>query len=250
MIVVGINIVIRWFYLKDILHSILNPSTSEYADPKFWTQMSHELFANLYSLHEQFGTWYSLRPEDKRSPPLLCSVFIFAARWHRICGRGLNYVRRWLMGLKRIINRSLEVLAALMDKLPYVSRWLHALQNIAVHFNEEVILTAMVTCNPKRVSPPQPLQLCNSGHPVFWEKEHSLRTLLTSGLARQIPLVANEFQISNQSRLEASQQFDTIGQFTNTTLPGIGGDDMSWTETVSFWIWICRYRWWGWQPWL
>jgi hypothetical protein len=163
---------------------------------------------------------------------LLCSVFIFAARWHCICGRGLNYVRHWLIGLKRIFNRSLEVLAALMENLPHVPRWLHALQKIAVHFNEEGILTAMVTCNPKGVSPPQPLQLCNSGHPIFLEKEHSLKIVLTSGLARQIPPVANESQISNQSRLESSQQFDTIGQFTNTKLLGIGGDDMSWSERL------------------
>ncbi|TVY92902.1 hypothetical protein LAWI1_G001931 [Lachnellula willkommii] len=126
------NIVIRRIYLEDILESRLGTSSSEYAVPEFWTKMSHELFTNVYNLHEQFDTWFKLRSEDEGIP----SIVVFGVY---ICGSLASYLWKWPQlcpqlaeGAEAILNRSLEVLAALMDRLPHVSNWLHALQKIAV----------------------------------------------------------------------------------------------------------------------
>lgn len=126
------NIVIRRIYLEDILESRLGTSSSEYAVPEFWTQMSHELFTNVYNLHEQFDTWFKLRSADEGIP----SIVVFSVY---ICGSLASYLWKWPQlcpqlaeGAEGILNRSLEVLAALMDRLPHVSKWLHALQKIAV----------------------------------------------------------------------------------------------------------------------
>ncbi|TVY39357.1 hypothetical protein LOCC1_G004298 [Lachnellula occidentalis] len=132
MVVRTNNIVIRRIYLEDILESRLGTSSSEYAVPEFWTQMSHELFTNVYNLHEQFDTWFTLRSADEGIP----SIVVFGVY---ICGSLASYLWKWPQlcpqlaeGAEGILNRSLEVLAALMDRLPHVSKWLHALQKIAV----------------------------------------------------------------------------------------------------------------------
>ncbi|KUJ10420.1 uncharacterized protein LY89DRAFT_562387, partial [Mollisia scopiformis] len=126
------NIVIRRIYLEDILQSKLGTSSSEYSMPDFWTQMSHELFTNVYSLHESFDTWFSLRSPDEGIP----SIVVFCVY---ICGSLASYLWKWPQlcpelaeGAEAILNRSLEVLAALVDRLPRVSKWLNALQSLAV----------------------------------------------------------------------------------------------------------------------
>jgi hypothetical protein len=125
------NIVIRRIYLEDIL-SKMGASASDHSVPEFWTRMSHELFANVCSLHESFDTWFSLRSADEGIP----SIVVFSVY---ICGSLASYLWKWpqlcpkLAGrAEPIVIRSLEVLAALMVHLPHVSKWLHALQRIAV----------------------------------------------------------------------------------------------------------------------
>ncbi|RDW91689.1 hypothetical protein BP5796_02854 [Coleophoma crateriformis] len=115
------NIVIRRIYLEDILESKLGKSP-EYGSPEFWDQMSRELFTNVYSLHESFDAWFSLRAPDEGIP----SIVVFCVY---ICGSLALHLWKWpqlcpeLADMaEAVLNRSLEVLAALIDQLPHASR--------------------------------------------------------------------------------------------------------------------------------
>lgn len=126
------NIVIRRIYLEDILESKLGTSSSEYAMPEFWTTMSTELFTNVYTLHECFDTWFSLRAADEGIP----SIVVFCVY---ICGSLASYLWKWpqlcpelASGAELIVKRSLVVLEALMDRLPHVKKWLNALEKISL----------------------------------------------------------------------------------------------------------------------
>ncbi|RDW60578.1 hypothetical protein BP6252_11961 [Coleophoma cylindrospora] len=126
------NIVIRRIYLEDILESKVGTSPSEYGLPEFWDQMSHELFTNVHSLHESIDAWFSLRAPDEGIP----SIVVFCVY---ICGSLASHLWKWpqlcpeLADMaEAILNRSLEVLAALIDQLPHASRWLSALRKSSV----------------------------------------------------------------------------------------------------------------------
>ncbi|TVY35984.1 hypothetical protein LSUB1_G002953 [Lachnellula subtilissima] len=219
------NIVIRRIYLEDILESRLGTSSSEYAVPEFWTQMSHELFTNVYNLHEQFDTWFTLRSADEGIP----SIVVFGVY---ICGSLASYLWKWPQlcpqlaeGAEGILNRSLEVLAALMDRLPHVSKWLHALQKIAV-----------------------PLQARGAidGHLLQPEKSFAaLSTLTQSVEIRQTVPRADQSSTqtthdsikthmpSDRTSSQLNTEFDTHRQAYNNHLhftPGPIGDDMSRNE--------------------
>jgi len=131
MVVRICNIVIRRIYLEDILASTSDTLCSEYSVPEFWTQMSHELFTNVCTLHDSFDTWFSLRSADEGIP----SMVVFCVY---ICGSLASYLWKWAQlcpqladSDEAILKRSLEVLTALEDNLPQVSKWLQALQKIA-----------------------------------------------------------------------------------------------------------------------
>ncbi len=87
--------------------------------PDFWTKISCELFTNVYSLHESFDAWFSLRAPDGGTP-LTRSILRLYLRITQppISRNGRSCVRSLQRGAEFNLNRSLEVLAALNDRPP------------------------------------------------------------------------------------------------------------------------------------
>lgn len=235
------NIVIRRLYLEDILESKLGMSSSGHAVPEFWTQMSHELFTNVYSLHETFQTWFSLRLADEGIP----SILVFCVY---ICGSLASYLWKWPQlcpqladGAKAILNNSLEVMAAMMDHLPHVSQWLNALEKIAVPLPaRDTFDTHGDFLQPERdfaatISTSSAHGLQNR---VPEYQSSTRRTELS--LAENTPNLNmnnnNATETNNAVSLGMDKRFDNNGQGVSNSLhitPGTSGDDLTWTTDVS-----------------
>lgn len=111
----------------------LNPSDSNDNAPSgFWESVSFELFSNVRSLYESIDTFFSLRSPEDGFP----AMFVFCVY---ICGSCASYLWKWpqlcptlSLEAEKILMRSLEVLQNLQHAWPMASKWLSALQKVAV----------------------------------------------------------------------------------------------------------------------
>lgn len=232
------NIVIRRIYLEDILESKLGTTSSDYDVPEFWTQMSYELFTNVYSLHESFDTWFSLRTDDEGIP----SIVVFCVY---ICGSLASYLWKWPQlcpqladGAEAILNRSLVVLNALMDRLPHVQKWLHALQKISLPLKSKTATYQHRGCEQREeaiVAPSYPPAASQAPHNLISESgtgRNNRRETSNSNVFTSKVSAANAHDPSRLAQVHVHTHYRGRDQDNNGVFPFDSAlDDMQWSMT-------------------
>lgn len=229
------NIVIRRIYLEDILDSILSHSSSDSTIITYWATMSNELFTNVYSLHEIVDTFFSHRAPDQGVP----SIIVFCVY---ICGSLASYLCKWPQlcpdlapRAEVILNRSLEVLADLLDHWPLVSRWLNALQNIAMPIQakknldtQEQVTHISHARRPEQHHPPEPGMSSGIDPQLQAQSQPNDDVVLLMGLASgeqsEVMNQSNEIASTKvSSSIPVEKDLDRFGHDGYDTHPAEGG---------------------------
>ncbi|KAI6090473.1 hypothetical protein F4821DRAFT_229404 [Hypoxylon rubiginosum] len=117
------NIVLRRLYLSHIIESISRSADASGAPPEYWQNVAHELFTNVFELHEQITAFITTRSQEEGFP----TEIVFCVY---ICGSLAAYLWKWpqlypslAVSGESVLQQSLDVLKQLHYDWPMSKRW-------------------------------------------------------------------------------------------------------------------------------